>query len=386
MVGWRIYLQHIWFTPAESVIPMKRSKSKIVLIVLSFAALAVALGGAFLLFVAMEREYDATIRHFNFDAVFALSALAACIGGLLLAVAGFCIPSKKLVFSDKAGKSSFIGVFASVLSGLMCGLLFCVGVKGGIPQEKPGILLAELTFTVLSAIYFFLKAFGAFAKKPTLSLFGLLPALMCAFMILNLYFNTDEPLNAPLKIYEIVMLVTFMFYFAAETGINILRPKMNRKFVFAGILATACGGMTAVARLAARIADVDTFKFDIIRCVFCAVIWLCIIASYLEKLLRAREIKEDDAFFDNENGADGEDKIPFAEPDEAEAAAEEAEETVEETVEETADAAEEAVEEKAEEVAEAAEDAAEEAAEEVSEETEEAASDSPEKDNKEENN
>ena len=263
-----------------------------------------------------------------------------------------------------------------MLSGLMCGLLFCVGVKGGIPQEKPGILLAELTFTVLSAIYFFLKAFGAFAKKPTLSLFGLLPALMCAFMILNLYFNTDEPLNAPLKIYEIVMLVTFMFYFAAETGINILRPKMNRKFVFAGILATACGGMTAIARLAARIADVDTFKFDIIRCVFCAVIWLCIIASYLEKLLRAREIKEDDAFFDNENGADGEDKIPFAEPDEAEEAVEEtveeAEEAVEETVEEVEETAGDAAEKAEEAVAETAEEA-EEAAEEVSEE----ASDSP---------
>ena len=378
---------------------MKRSRSKIVLIILSFAALAVAFGGAFLLFVAMEREYDATIHHFNYDAVFALSALAACVGGFLLAVAGFCIPSKKLVFADKAGKCSFIGVFASVLSGLMCGLLFCVGVKGGIPQEKPGILLAELTFTVLSAIYFFLKAFGAFAKNPTLSLFGLLPALMCAFMILNLYFNTDEPLNAPLKIYEIVMLVTFMFYFAAETGINILRPKMNRKFVFAGILATASGGMTALSRLAVRIADVDTFKFDIIRCVFCAVIWLCIIASYLEKLLRAREIKEDDAFFDNENDADGEKdekedgKIPFAEPDEAEEAVEEAEEAVEETVEEAEETAgdaveeaEETVEETVEEAVDKAEEAAEEVSEEISEEISDAASDSPEEDKKTEEN
>ena len=310
------------------MIILKHSKAKIALIVLSFVALAAAFCGAAALFLAMEREYDPAIHHFEIGAVFAMTATAICAGGLLLAVAGFCIPSKKLSFAEKGAKNSFFGIFSSVLSGLMCGLLFCVGVQGGIPEEKPGVLLAELTFTVLSAVYFFLKAFGAFSKKPALSLFGLLPALMCAFMILDLYFNASEPLNAPLKIFEIIMLVSFMFYFTAEAGVNILHPKMGRKFAFAGILAIACGGMVAVARLSARIVNVEVFKFDIIRCSFYAIIWLCITVSFLEKMILAREIKEDNAFFDNEDGngeeksgkdKDGSDDIPVAEPDEEDA-------------------------------------------------------------------
>ena len=147
----------IWFRP-EGVTVLKRSKSKIFLIILSFIALAAAAGGAVLLFLAMRRDYDTSIHHFAFGSVFAMAAAAVCAGGALLGGIGAIISSKKLVFAEKDRKNSFIGIFASVLAGLMCGLLFCVGVKNGIPEEKPGILLAELTFTVLSAIYFFLKA------------------------------------------------------------------------------------------------------------------------------------------------------------------------------------------------------------------------------------
>ena len=355
----------------ESVIPMKSSTSKIVLIVFASLALAIALGGALLLFFAMENEYDPAIHHFNFDAKFALYSTIACAGGFALAVAGIFTTSNKLVFAEKDKKITFIGIFSSVLAGLMCGLVFCVGVKGGIPEEKPGILLAELTFTVLSAVFFLLRAFGLFSKKPALSLFGLLPALMCAFMILNLYFNASEPLNAPLKIFEIVMLVSFMFYFTAEAGINILHPKMNKKYALAGIFAVASGGMVALSRLAVRIFDVDTFGFDIIRCVFGAVIWLCITVSFFEKVFLAREKEAGEAFFDSENedggekdaeeadveeaeadDADGKEEIPYAEPaledeapaEEAEGSAEDAEEPAEDS---GADDAEEAADEEA---------------------------------------
>ncbi len=347
---------------------MKRSKSKIFLIIISFIALAAAVAGAVSLFLAMERDYEHVIHHFAYGSRLSLTASAICASGVVFALVASFVTSKKLVLAEKDSKNTFIGMFTSVLAGLMCGLVFCVGVKEGIPAEKPGILLAELTFTVLSTVYFFLKAFGACSKKPTLSLFGLLPALMCAFMILRLYFNADEPLNSPLKIFEIVMLVSFMFYFTAETGISILRPKMNRKYVFAGVFAITSGGMVAAARLAARIADVTNFKFDVVRCAFCAIIWLCITASFFEKLFLARENEEDEAFFDNENadgekdGSEktddvdgekeaeekGEDEVPFAEPDkDAEDAADGAdgeEESIEDTIRETIEEAEELLE------------------------------------------
>ena len=341
----------------EGVTVLKRSKSKIFLIIISFIALAAACGGAVTLFLAMERDYEPAIHHFTYDSVLSPTAAAICASGLIFAIVGAFVTSKRLIFAEKGSKNTFVGIFTAVLAGLMCGLVFCVGVKGGIgDEEKPGILLAELTFIVLSAVYFFLKAFGAFSKKPALSLFGLLPALMCAFMILRLYFNSEEPLNSPLKIFEIVMLVSFMFYFTAETGISILRPKMNRKYVFAGILAITSGGMVAASRLAARIADVTNYKFDVVRCAFYAVIWICITVSFFERLFCARENKESDAFFDNEN-EDGEEQTSDTENEDDVKAEENAEEIPEaaedesgENTEDDADKASETVEDTAEKV------------------------------------
>jgi len=326
---------------------LKRSKSKTALIVLLSLALLIALGGAALLFFAMENDYDSLIRHFEFDSVYAISAFGACVCGFILAVAGFFSASKKLSF-DSEKKYSFVGTFISVLTGLMCLLYFVMSVKKGLPETKKGILLAELTFAALSAIFFFLKASGVFAKKPLFALSGLLPALMSAFILLNLYFSSEDPLNAPLKIYETVMLATYMLYFTAEAGIAISRPKMNKKFAFAGIFATATGGMTALSRLAVRIADVDTFDYDIITVVFHAALWLYILISFAEKLFASREIKTDEAFFDNEtdsgeqaDAAQGVEEDAVSDVEETLNTSEEDSEKIEKTSDDIAEKAEE---------------------------------------------
>lgn len=356
---------------AESVTELKRSGSKIAVIVLFFIALALALGGAALLFLAMENEFDTSIMHFDFDSVYALGALCASLGALALAIAGFFSASKKLSFTGD-NRCTFLGTFISALTGLMCLLYFVLNVKKGLPETKRALLMIELTFVVLSAIFFFLKASGLFAKKPGVALSGLIPALMSAFILFYLYFNASEPLNSPLKIYQIVMLATFMLYFTAETGVAISRPKMGKKYVFAGIVATGVGGIVALSRLAARIFDVDVFDFDIVTAAFHAIIWLYIVISFAEKLLLSREIKEESAFFDSEAaGSETEEaieEVAEASEDTAEDA-EEAPEKVEEIAEDAADEADDALEEAAE-CAEAAEDVADKAEEAVEDTTE----------------
>ena len=355
-------------TLTESVIPMKRSKSKIALIIFYFVALAAALCGAALLFFAMEREFDPSIKHFSTDAKFAPAAFGVCAGGAALAIAAFCTATKRRVFNVRSKRYSFVGVFAAILAGLMCVLYFGLGVKNGLPEEKPGMLLAELTFTVLSAAYFFLRASGLFYKKPLAALSGLLPALMCAFILLNLYFDRSDPLNAPLKIYRAVMLVSFMLYFTAEAGIFILRPKMSRKYAFASIAAVTCGGMVALSSLAARIADVDTFGYDIIKTVFFAVLWLYVAVSCGEKLLLSREKDVEEALPDNESAENAAEDLKEEIADDAEQDVEkiaiDTEDALEEAdaaLEEAFGKAEEAVEEAAEEAAQEADDAAQDA-------------------------
>ncbi|MBQ6660154.1 MAG: hypothetical protein IJM57_01845, partial [Lachnospiraceae bacterium] len=148
---------------------MERVKSKITVIILFFVALAVGLGGGAVLFFAMIKDFDPAIRHFDYGSLFALIAASACGAGAALAIAGAFAVSKKVTFNPEGAKSSFVGIFSSVLAGLMCVLYFGSGVKAGIPEEKPGILLAELTFVVLSAVFFFLKASGLFSKKPMIA-------------------------------------------------------------------------------------------------------------------------------------------------------------------------------------------------------------------------
>ncbi len=281
----------------------KASKSRIAVIVLMCAAIVAAAAGTYFLLSSMLKEYDPTVKHFNYDHFNASAAVCVCVAGAVLAVAGFFAVSKKLTFTpDGKKRCYFVPEFISILTGLMCLLRFVIGVKDGIPKEKPGILLAELTFTVLSAAYFFLRASGLFSKKPVAALSGLLPAFMSAFIMLELYFNTSEPLNAPLKIFESVMLVSFMLYFTAETGVLIARPRMNRKYVFAGILAASSGGMAAVSKAAARIIDPDTFGGDLAKLVFYVVIWLYICVSFAEKVLTLREKTEEEALIDSEYG------------------------------------------------------------------------------------
>ena len=125
---------------------------------------------------------------------------------------------------------------------------------------------------------------------------------MSAFLLLDLYFNTSEPLNAPLKIFETVMLVTFMLYFTAEAGMLIARPKMNRKYMFAGILAVSSGGMVAISKIAARIIDPDTFPGDLVKPAFYAVIWLYILISFAERIAFMREKTKEEALLDSEYG------------------------------------------------------------------------------------
>ncbi len=364
----------------ESVIKLKSSVSKTILIVLSAFALLAALGGAVLLFFAMEGDYDAAIKHFDFNSEYANYVLATALGGLALAIAGFFLSSKKLSFARNGRGVTFPVTFVSILAGLMCAIHFWIGVRGGVPEEKPGLLLAELTFTVLSAVYFFLKAFGLTYKKPALALTGLIPALMFAFKLLRLYFDNTDPLNAPLKLYTIVMYVSFMFYFTAEAGVDILRPKMSRKYAFSGIAAVSVGGMVSLSKLAVRVIDVDKFGYDIIEVTFFAVIWLCAVISFAEKLLTSRENKEDEAFLINTEAEDSGETDGSEVAEEAETADEEAKEAVEEAeeaVEEAEEAADEAADEaeqdaeKFEQAAEEAEEAADGAADEAEQDAEE---------------
>lgn len=279
---------------------LKPYSSKNVVMIISSAAAALAVGGAALLFFAMTKDFDVSIMHFEYGSAFAASALAICLAGIALAAAGFFASTNRLIY-DIGNKFSSATVFISTLAGLTCLLYAFVGIRGGLPETKKVVFIAEIVLSVLSAAFFLMKAAGVFEKKASLSLLGLLPSLMCAFSLLRVYFNSEEPLNSPLKIYQIVMLVAFMLYFTAETGVSIQRPKMSRKFTFASVAAISVGGMVSLSRIAARVADVDSFgNFNMVIETFRLILWLYVVVTFTIKLMNASENSGSYALTDSE--------------------------------------------------------------------------------------
>ena len=280
---------------------MKSYRPKTFVIILSSIAAAFAVGGAVLMFLAMTNDFDASIMHFEYGSAFAGAAFAVCIMSIALAAGGFFMSTNRIAYDD-GSKFSSLTVFISTLAGLTCLLYAFVAIRGGLPETKIAVFIAEIVFSILSAAFFLMKAAGVFEKKPALSLTGLFPALMCAFALLRVYFNSDEPLNSPLKIYQIVMLVTFMLYFTAESGISIGRPKMSRKFTFASLAAISIGGMVSISRVASRISDVDSFAFNMVIETFRLIMWLYVVVTFAIKLLNAREKTVGFALLNSEDG------------------------------------------------------------------------------------
>ena len=318
---------------------MKAKTSKTILGVLALIALSLAIGGAAILTYAMLTEYDPAIMHFEFDSVGVIAAVAACCAGALCAVVGFFTTTKRLGFRPSS-RFSFAEVFVSTLAGLLCFFYLYLGITGDKPEAKIGVFYAEMALAALSGVFFLLKASGVTDKKRSLNLFGLFPALLSAFTLLRLYFNSNEPLNAPLKTFEIVMTVALMLAFAGDAGVSIERPAMSRKYAFASLFGISAAGMVSISRVAARIIDADTFDFNIVRETFRLVFWLYIVVSFAIKYFRSREIPEEEALNSNEAPEKEEEAAP--EPEEEET------EEVEETAEETETAGEEEAEAEAE--------------------------------------
>ena len=281
------------------MIELKAQRSKTILGALALISLALALGGAAILVYAMLTEYDPVIMHFEIGSIGAAAATVLCVAGAVCAAVGFFTTTNRLVFRPSR-RFSFAEVFVSTLAGLLCFFYLYLGITGEKPDSKLGVFYAEMALSALSGAFFILKALGIADKKRWLNLFGLFPALLSAFTLLRLYFTSNEPLNAPLKTFEIVMTVALMLAFAGDAGVSIEHPGMSRKYAFASLIGISAAGMVSISRVAARLIDADAFDFNIVRETFRLVFWLYIVTSFARKYFRSREIPEEEALNDNE--------------------------------------------------------------------------------------
>lgn len=290
----------------ENFLVPKTEKKKIFIIILSVAAVLAVIGAA-VLCMAMLHDYDADIGHFRYGSAYATSSWIIGVIGTILAVYACIVCGKSVSFSHgRKRKFSFAETFLSMLAACFSVLYGTLSLGEAIPEGRNIFFILRSVFAFISAIYFLILAIGLPSNIPSTGFAASLASIECAFMLLLVYFTYDTyAMNSPLKTYELMMLVSFMLFYAAEAGCSAGRPGTEKKFAFAAVFAVTVGGQVSIARFICAVAQNDGLDFSLVSCAFRVVLWLHILATFIErvKCMKMREgIKP--CFEDNKSSID----------------------------------------------------------------------------------
>lgn len=263
----------------------KTGKKKLFIIILVVAVAFTAIGAASLC-AAMLHTYDADIGHFQYGS---LPAAISCITAVLatvLAVYAFIACEKTVSFSHSVKrKFSFAETFFSMLAACFSVLYGTLTLGETVPEGRNVFFIMRTVFAFISAIYFLILAIGLPSNIPSTGFAAALASVECAFMLLLVYFTYDNyAMNSPIKTYELLMLISFMLFYAAEAGCSTSRPGTERKYAFAAVFAITVGGQVSISRLICAIAQNDELDFSLISCAFRVVLWLHILVMFIARV------------------------------------------------------------------------------------------------------
>ena len=288
----------------ENFLVPKTEKKKIFIIISSAAAVLAVIGAAALC-AAMLYTYDADIGHFSYGSLPAAVSCIAAVLGTLLSVYAYIACGKKVSFSHgRKRKFSFAETFLSMLAACFSVLYGTLSLGESIPEGRNIFFVLRSVFAFVSAIYFLILAIGLPSNIPATGFAASLASIECAFMLLLVYFTYDNyAMNSPLKTYELMMLVSFMLFYAAEAGCSAGRPGTEKKFAFAAVFAITVGGQVSISRFICAVAQNDGLDFSLVSCAFRVVLWLHILATFIErvKCVKVREAVK--PYFENDKTA-----------------------------------------------------------------------------------
>ncbi len=278
---------------SERIQKKDKVDKKKVFMLLFFISPALALIGAVFLYRAMIFSYDASIGHFVYGSSSAAVSCVIFIIGALLSIFSFFMCGKDFSFSKGKRRSlSFAEVFFSMLAACFSVLYGVLSLSEDIPTGREIFFVLRTIFAFIAAVYFVSLVTGMPSSAPSTGFFAAGASLECAFMLLLVYFTYDNcAMNSPVKTYELLMLVSFMLFYAAEAGRSIERPGTDRKYAFAAVFAVCCGGQVALARLICILAQSEGFSFSLVSCLFRVALWLQILVSFYGNIKSSKRLK-----------------------------------------------------------------------------------------------
>ncbi len=172
-----------------------------------------------------------------------------CFGGIALLFATLLFPKGKFPFAEDSVRSHASVRAMNMACALAC-LFVAIRIFGNQSQlfdSMPVCILTQL-MCLGSSVYFFLEGRK---KEPSLVLrvvLGFFVILMTALRVFSLYFDQSSPVLAPMKIWELLGMLSVCLYFLCELRQWLQIPFPRLQQILSGV-AVITLGLSGVAQL-----------------------------------------------------------------------------------------------------------------------------------------
>ncbi len=250
------------------------SKKMTIPVIAIISAIIAALGFVLVLLAALL-EYDISIGHFVENAVFAPSAYAVCIIGIIVAiVSAFLCKGSRLSRGKNAGVFlSFASALSAILMLASVVLTFVENVSssyGGISEFGTVHYLNMLFGLLGSAALILFVFYGSYRTNISQILSFCIPVYFI-FETLIQYFDKTTAINSPLKIFVQIAFVSYAVFTTFDAGVYIGKKKILPKYIFACVSSVVIGGSVSLATLVCQFARPQCFEISVVEsCMSCA--------------------------------------------------------------------------------------------------------------------
>lgn len=247
------------------------SKKMIVPVMAIISVCLAALGFALILLAAFT-EYEVSIGQFVNNAIFAPSAYAVCILGIICgAVCAFLCRGYRISHGKNAGVFlSFASALCAILMLASVVLTFVENISTAFADFTTVNYLCMIAGVLGSAALVLFVFYGSYRTTASQLLSFCIPVFFI-FETLVQYFDKSTAIDSPLKILVQLAFISYALFTAFDSGVYIGKKKMLPKYAFACISAVVVGGSVSLATLVCQFTHPECFDISVVEsCMACA--------------------------------------------------------------------------------------------------------------------
>ena len=237
------------------------------------AATLLAFLGAFLMFIALSKDFSPPLGYFSKDSLSAALLYAVLACGVLLGIFSWIYfrRSKQIVVSNAAP------LYTQVAGGfLIAALLWCTG-EDLMHMHRTSPYWGLILFADLLALFFIVflgcsMGSQSLRSGPLSAFSSFFPPLYAVTQLFLLYFDETVATNSPIKIIYQLMYIAFMLAFTAQAGLLLEHTSIFPRYIFSFICSAVFGGVVSVSALLCILTNTPGHNLSYARILFCCAV------------------------------------------------------------------------------------------------------------------